>query len=162
MRGIFDEIVVVDTGSTDRTVEIARPFGAKVFDFVWVDSFSAARSSPRSSPIHRDNPVHDWEDVVTTVRESAGRRPINRVDHRLPLIPGFPRTQPHRPRFDQTGCRVSFFACQWSGRIVNRRIPGSLVICPDAFCQTIGSWLSGRSGTVNLLYFCFYFCMLKF
>ncbi len=39
VRGIFDEIVVVDTGSTDRTVEIARSFGAKVFDFVWVDSF---------------------------------------------------------------------------------------------------------------------------
>ena len=38
VRGIFDEIVVVDTGSTDRTVEIARSFGAKVFDFVWVDT----------------------------------------------------------------------------------------------------------------------------
>ena len=44
VRGIFDEIVVVDTGSTDRTVEIARSFGANVFDFVWVDSFSAARN----------------------------------------------------------------------------------------------------------------------
>ena len=44
VRGIFDEIIVVDTGSTDRTVEIARSFGAKVFDFVWVDSFSAARN----------------------------------------------------------------------------------------------------------------------
>jgi glycosyltransferase involved in cell wall biosynthesis len=44
VRGIFDEIVVVDTGSTDRTVEIARSFGAKVFEFEWVDSFSAARN----------------------------------------------------------------------------------------------------------------------
>ena len=42
VRGIFDEIVVVDTGSTDRTVEIARSFGARVFDFVWVDDFAAA------------------------------------------------------------------------------------------------------------------------
>ena len=32
VRGIFDEIVVVDTGSVDRTVEIAREFGARVFD----------------------------------------------------------------------------------------------------------------------------------
>ena len=44
VRGIFDEIIVVDTGSIDRTAEIARSFGAKVFDFVWVDSFSAARN----------------------------------------------------------------------------------------------------------------------
>ena len=43
VRGVFDEIVVVDTGSKDRTVEIARSFGARVFDFVWVDDFAAAR-----------------------------------------------------------------------------------------------------------------------
>ena len=44
-RGLFDEIVVVDTGSTDATVEIARSFEARVFDFVWVDDFAAARNA---------------------------------------------------------------------------------------------------------------------
>ena len=44
VRGLFDEIVVVDTGSADRTKEIAREFGAKVFDFAWVDDFAAARN----------------------------------------------------------------------------------------------------------------------
>src|SRR5262249_4444762 len=39
------EIVVVDTGSMDRTVELAREFGARVFDFVWVDDFGAARNA---------------------------------------------------------------------------------------------------------------------
>ena len=38
---LFDEIVVVDTGSTDRTVEIARSFGARVFDFVPVYLYKA-------------------------------------------------------------------------------------------------------------------------
>lgn len=38
------ELVVVDTGSTDRTVEIAREHGAKVFHFTWIDDFSAARN----------------------------------------------------------------------------------------------------------------------
>ena len=44
VRGIADELIVVDTGSKDRTVEIARGFGAKVFHFDWCDDFSAARN----------------------------------------------------------------------------------------------------------------------
>jgi glycosyltransferase involved in cell wall biosynthesis len=38
------EVVVVDTGSADRTREIARAHGARVHDFPWVDSFAAARN----------------------------------------------------------------------------------------------------------------------
>ncbi len=40
-----DEIVVVDTGSTDRTVEIASSFGAKVIEFPWNGSFSEPRNA---------------------------------------------------------------------------------------------------------------------
>jgi GT2 family glycosyltransferase/tetratricopeptide (TPR) repeat protein len=43
-RDLVDEVIVVDTGSTDRTRELATGLGAKVFDFPWVDSFSAARN----------------------------------------------------------------------------------------------------------------------
>ena len=42
--GAVDEIVVVDTGSVDRTREIALSYGAKVYDFPWCDDFSAARN----------------------------------------------------------------------------------------------------------------------
>ena len=41
---LVDEVIVVDTGSKDRTRDIARHFGAKVFEFPWVDDFSAARN----------------------------------------------------------------------------------------------------------------------
>lgn len=44
-RGLFDEVVVVDTGSKDRTAEIARSFGAKVSGFPWIDDFAAARNA---------------------------------------------------------------------------------------------------------------------
>ena len=47
-KGLFDEIVVVDTGSTDRTQEIAREFGAKVFEFAWINDFAAARNAALS------------------------------------------------------------------------------------------------------------------
>ena len=39
-----DEMVVVDTGSTDRTVEIAHDMGARVSHFPWCNDFSAARN----------------------------------------------------------------------------------------------------------------------
>jgi glycosyltransferase involved in cell wall biosynthesis len=41
---LFDEIVVVDTGSVDETRAIARSFGARVVEFPWSDDFSAARN----------------------------------------------------------------------------------------------------------------------
>ncbi len=39
-----DEIIIVDTGSTDRTKEIALSFTDKVYDFKWVNDFAAARN----------------------------------------------------------------------------------------------------------------------
>ena len=44
LKGIVDEMIVVDTGSTDRTVEIAKEYGARVEHFEWVDDFSKARN----------------------------------------------------------------------------------------------------------------------
>lgn len=43
-RDAFDELVLVDTGSKDRTVEIAESFGAKVLHEVWDDDFSTPRN----------------------------------------------------------------------------------------------------------------------
>jgi len=45
VRGFASQIVVTDTGSTDRTVEIAREFGAEIYSFAWCDDFAAARNA---------------------------------------------------------------------------------------------------------------------
>jgi len=43
-KDAFDEIIVVDTGSTDSTKDIAHKFTNKVYDFSWVNDFSKARN----------------------------------------------------------------------------------------------------------------------
>lgn len=44
LRSLADEIIVVDTGSSDRTVAIAKKYQARVFYFAWNDDFSQARN----------------------------------------------------------------------------------------------------------------------
>ncbi|MGH4120174.1 glycosyltransferase [Clostridium sp.] len=44
IKDIVDEIIIVDTGSTDKTVDIAKSFGAKVYYFKWNNNFSEARN----------------------------------------------------------------------------------------------------------------------
>ncbi|MGV3614785.1 MAG: glycosyltransferase [Fimbriimonas sp.] len=43
-RPFFQQIIVVDTGSDDATLEIARSEGAEVYEFPWTESFSEARN----------------------------------------------------------------------------------------------------------------------
>ena len=54
LKSAVDEIVVVDTGSTDKTIEIAKSYGAKVIETTWQDDFS----TPRNLAI--DNATGDW------------------------------------------------------------------------------------------------------
>ena len=44
LADLMDEIIVVDTGSTDRTKEIAAKYTDKIYDFKWINDFSAARN----------------------------------------------------------------------------------------------------------------------
>jgi glycosyltransferase involved in cell wall biosynthesis len=65
VRGLAHQIVVVDTGSTDRTVEIAREHGAEVHAFAWCDDFSAARNAAH------EHATGDWVLILDADEELA-------------------------------------------------------------------------------------------
>ena len=68
---LVDEIVVVDTGSTDRTKDVAARFGARLYDFAWVDDFAAARNE---SLRHCTGRWVLWLDADDRVDEENRRR----------------------------------------------------------------------------------------
>ena len=45
VEGLWDELIAVDTGSTDRSADLLRAAGARVTEFSWRDDFAAARNA---------------------------------------------------------------------------------------------------------------------
>lgn len=68
-RPLWDELVVVDTGSTDQTVEIAKKHGARVEHFDWVNDFSAARNYAESLCMGDYVYVQDADEVMASGHE---------------------------------------------------------------------------------------------
>lgn len=64
LKGIYDELIIVDTGSTDRTKEIAKKYTDKVYDFTWIDDFSAARNYSFSKATMEYIYVGDADEVL--------------------------------------------------------------------------------------------------
>ena len=89
VRGLADQIVLVDTGSTDRTVEIARSHGAEVHFRAWDDDFSAARNA---ALLHARGDwvlILDADEEVSPAHHQALRAMLERpnvIAYRLPLV----------------------------------------------------------------------------
>ncbi|MGJ0906021.1 glycosyltransferase [Clostridium botulinum] len=64
-KNIAQEIIIIDTGSTDRTKEIALNFTDKVYDFTWCNDFSKARNFSISKASNDWILVLDADEVVT-------------------------------------------------------------------------------------------------
>lgn len=62
---IVDEIIIVDTGSIDRTKEIAKEFTNCIYDFEWINNFSAARNYAFSKATKEYVLWLDADDIIT-------------------------------------------------------------------------------------------------
>lgn len=67
------EIVVVDTGSTDRTKEIAKKYTDQVYDFVWINDFAAARNYAAAKAHNNWILVLDCDEYIQSLDEKALR-----------------------------------------------------------------------------------------
>jgi GT2 family glycosyltransferase/tetratricopeptide (TPR) repeat protein len=131
IRPWVDEMVVVDTGSTDETPAIARKLGARVFHFPWCDSFSAARNE---SLRHARGRWIFWMDSDDTIDDQNGRRLRQlALKEPVPEVFGFVM-QVHCPEPEDQGNgditvvdQVKFFrnlpALRFEGRIHEQVIP---------------------------------------
>ncbi len=66
-KPVVNEIIIVDTGSTDRTKNIALAYGAKVFDFPWTNDFSAARNQSLAKASGDWILVLDADEVISSL-----------------------------------------------------------------------------------------------
>lgn len=83
IRDIADEIIVVDTGSTDKTVDIAKVFGAKLFDFPWTGDFSEARNRSLEKATGDWIFVLDADEVISPVDYED----LKSIAHKRPTSP---------------------------------------------------------------------------
>lgn len=65
IKKAVDEIIIIDTGSTDRTKEIAYMYTDKIYDFEWIDDFSAARNFSFLKATMQYQMWLDADDIIT-------------------------------------------------------------------------------------------------
>jgi len=71
VKDIVDEIIIVDTGSADKTVEIAKEYTDKIYHFEWINDFAAARTFSFSKGT-KDYLM--WLDADDVVEEDSRKR----------------------------------------------------------------------------------------
>lgn len=64
VKELVQEMIIVDTGSTDKTKAIAASFGAKIFSFPWCDDFSAARNESLKHATQQWILVLDADEII--------------------------------------------------------------------------------------------------
>lgn len=76
IRDAVDEIVLADSGSTDRTLEIAKKYGPKLYEYTWQDDFAHARNFVISKATGEWVFVIDSDEVLETEDKEILRRTV--------------------------------------------------------------------------------------
>ena len=105
VSNLVDEIIIVDTGSTDRTKEIAARFTSLIFDFPWRDDFAAARNA---SFAHASMDYCMWldaDDVLLEADQAAFLALKQTLDPDVSVV-----MAPYHTGFDESGrCTFSYY-----------------------------------------------------
>lgn len=134
---IADEIIVVDTGSVDRTKEIAQTYTEKVYSFRWQDDFAAARNFSFSKAKMDYCMWLDADDVILPDDRDALLRLKAEMDPGVDVV-----MLPYHVAVDQNG-KPSFWyyrerivrntqAYRWKGQVHEAIVPMGRVIYGDA------------------------------
>lgn len=93
---LVDEMILVDTGSTDETKAIAAQYDAKIYDFPWCDDFSAARNFAIAQAVGEYWFWLDADDVIEGENHEKLRLILNHPDADVVFLP-------YHLSFDETG-----------------------------------------------------------
>ena len=121
LHSLADEIILVDTGSTDKTTEIARRYTEKIFSFRWQDDFAAARNFAFEQATGDYLLWLDADDVLSSANDTDAL--IRLLDDEQPDVV----ICPYDVAFDRTGAPSSTFererflkrsaGFRWQGRV---------------------------------------------
>ncbi|MEN6487413.1 MAG: glycosyltransferase, partial [Smithella sp.] len=78
IRDIVDEMIIVDTGSTDKTKVLSKIFGAKVYDFPWTGDFSAARNHSLAQAAGDWILILDADEIISALDHDELKTLVNR------------------------------------------------------------------------------------
>lgn len=136
VQGIADEIVVVDTGSSDRTKEIAAAYG-QVMDFAWCDDFAAARNFAFAQATKDYIMWLDADDVIAPVDRGRFVALKARLDGTADVV-----MLPYHIAFDEQGQPTFVYyrerlirraaGLRWEGAVHECITPAGTVIYADA------------------------------
>lgn len=115
VAGLFDEIIVTDTGSRDASKSIAAEHGARIFDFPWCDDFAAARNDSFS---HATSDFLFWLDADDLLTEENRQRFLTLKEHLAPTTDVV--MMPYETAFDEDGKAIFTFLRE---RLIRRTLP---------------------------------------